>query len=172
MSGRHRKVSGAPYDMEINVEQVKALIELMVTNELTRIEITEGDGHLLLRRGQAVVASPSLAMPQYLAPAAAAPAPAAPPAPSAPPPPATPSEKEILIRSPMVGTFYASPEPEAPPFVNVGSTVNANTVVCLVEAMKVFNEIKAETSGRITKVLAKSGQAVEFDQPLFAVTPT
>ena len=71
----------------------------------------------------------------------------------------------------MVGTFYAAAEPEAPPLVAVGSTVTPATVVCLIEAMKVFNEIKAEVAGQITKVLVKNAEAVEFDQPLFAVAP-
>ncbi|MBI5864312.1 MAG: acetyl-CoA carboxylase biotin carboxyl carrier protein, partial [Planctomycetes bacterium] len=71
----------------------------------------------------------------------------------------------------MVGTFYAKPDPNSPPFVNAGDTVNPNTVVCLVEAMKVFNEIKAECTGRVTRILVNNGQAVEYDQPLFAVAP-
>lgn len=71
----------------------------------------------------------------------------------------------------MVGTFYAASDPESPPFVKVGDTVGPDTVVCLVEAMKVFNEIKAETSGRITRMLVSNGQAVEYDQPLFAIEP-
>ncbi|HQL54731.1 MAG TPA: acetyl-CoA carboxylase, biotin carboxyl carrier protein, partial [Phycisphaerae bacterium] len=81
------------------------------------------------------------------------------------------ANNEILIRSPMVGTFYLAADPESPPFVNIGTLVEPNTVVCLIEAMKVFNELKAEVSGRITKILAKNAQAIEFDQPLFAVAP-
>ncbi len=73
------------------------------------------------------------------------------------------------IDSPMVGTFYAAPNPDSPPFVNVGSTVDAETVVCLVEAMKIFNEIKAECSGTIEKVMVSNGESVEFGQPLFKV---
>jgi len=78
---------------------------------------------------------------------------------------------ELVIRSPMVGTFYSAPDPESPPFARVGDNVDSESVVCIVEAMKVFNEIKAELSGKITKVLVKNGDAVEFDQPLFALTP-
>jgi len=148
-------------------DELKALVDLMVTNDLTRVELREGDKQILLRRGQAVeTATPAT----YVAPAApiaaAAPAPAA-----AAPAAAAPAEHETLLRSPMVGTFYAAAEPEAPPFVAVGTQINPNTVVCLLEAMKVFNEIKAECSGRITKVLVKNAQAVEYDQPLFAVAP-
>jgi acetyl-CoA carboxylase biotin carboxyl carrier protein len=78
---------------------------------------------------------------------------------------------ELLIRSPMVGTFYASPDPESPPFISVGGRVSPGSVVCLIEAMKVFNEIKSEVSGRISRVMVKNAEAVEFDQPLFAVQP-
>ena len=77
--------------------------------------------------------------------------------------------EEVHIRSPMVGTFYSAPDPESPPFVSVGDRVEADTVICVVEAMKVFNEIRAETAGRITRALVKNAEAVEFDQPLFAV---
>jgi acetyl-CoA carboxylase biotin carboxyl carrier protein len=79
--------------------------------------------------------------------------------------------QELQIRSPMVGTFYISPDPESPPFVTVGDIVQPDTVICLVEAMKVFNEIKAEVSGRLTQVLVNNAEAVEYDQPLFVVVP-
>jgi acetyl-CoA carboxylase biotin carboxyl carrier protein len=150
---------GAACPPLIDVQQIRNLIELMVENDLSRLELRAGDTHILLRRGQPVL--PGAYAPQAAPPPAPAPAPSAPVA----------AENEILIRSPMVGTFYAAAEPDAPPFVTVGTTVNPNSVVCLLEAMKVFNEIKAEVSGRITKVLARNGQAVEFDQPLFAVAP-
>ncbi|MDX2016085.1 MAG: acetyl-CoA carboxylase biotin carboxyl carrier protein [Planctomycetota bacterium] len=109
------------------------------------------------------------------APAAThAPAPAAAPAPApaaAPAAPAAPAVSGKTIDSPMVGTFYAAPNPDAPAFVKVGQKVSADTVVCLIEAMKVFNEIKAEQSGTIEAVLVKSGQAVEFGQKLFSIKP-
>jgi len=89
-----------------------------------------------------------------------------------PPAAAPPAEaEELFIRSPMVGTFYAAPDPESPPFIKVGDPVNLETVVCLVEAMKVFNEIKAEVAGRVMRVLVNNAEAVEFDQPLFALAP-
>jgi acetyl-CoA carboxylase biotin carboxyl carrier protein len=145
----------------MDTNQIKELIELMVANDLSRLEIQEGETHILLRRGQPVVAM-SMAAPLA--------APAAPTAPAAAAP-AAPASTETYIRSPMVGTYYSAPDPESPTFVNVGDVVQPDTVVCLVEAMKVFNEIKAEMSGRVTKVLVKNAQAVEFDQPLFAVEP-
>jgi len=151
----------------MDIKQIKSLVQLMVENDLSRIELQEGETHILLRRGQPVLAAP--------------PAPPPPPPPAAPPPhvdpgapaaaPAEAPANELLIRSPMVGTFYSAPDPESPPYVRVGDTVDPDTVVCLVEAMKVFNEIKAEVAGRVTKVLAKNAEAVEFDQPLFAVEP-
>ncbi|MCC6359456.1 MAG: acetyl-CoA carboxylase biotin carboxyl carrier protein [Phycisphaerales bacterium] len=156
----------------MEIEHIKGLVELMVSNDLSRIEIREGDTHILLRRGATVISAtpmqtaPLVAPPPIAAPAAPSPA-AAPTAASA----ATPAANETIIKSPMVGTFYAKPDPESPAFVNIGDVVNPNTVVCLVEAMKVFNEIKAECSGRISRMLVSNGQAVEFDQPLFAVAP-
>lgn len=156
----------------MEIEHIKGLVELMVSNDLSRIEIREGDTHILLRRGATVMSTtpmqtvPMVAPPPIAAPAAPSPA-AAPTAASA----ATPAANETIIKSPMVGTFYAKPDPDSPTFVNIGDVVNPNTVVCLVEAMKVFNEIKAECSGRISRMLVSNGQAVEFDQPLFAVAP-
>lgn len=152
-----------PFD----VSHLRELVELMVENDLSRVELREGDTQILLRRGQAA---------PVVAPAAppanpAAPAPASPAAPPAPAEPAEAASNEVLIRSPMVGTFYSAGDPESPPFVSIGSQVSPDTVVCLVEAMKVFNELKAEVSGTITRVLVKNAAAVEFDQPLFAVAP-
>ncbi|MGE0481378.1 MAG: acetyl-CoA carboxylase biotin carboxyl carrier protein [Phycisphaerae bacterium] len=152
--------------MEIPIDQLKSLVELMVTHDLSRVELREGEALILLRRGQPVVTSAPAAA--TLAPLGANGAPAAPPA-AAIVESKTADANEILIRSPMVGTFYAAPDPESPAFVSIGDNVRADTVVCLVEAMKVFNEIRAETQGRVVRVLAKSGEAVEFDQPLFAV---
>lgn len=158
---RIEKASGK---LTTDLTHLQNLVDLMVENDLSRLELREGETHILLRRGQPVATvSPNTP--------AAAPT-AGPPAPAAP----TETEKiadanETTIRSPMVGTFYLSPDPESPPFVNVGSIVQPDTVVCIVEAMKVFNEIKAEVSGRVTKILARNAQAVEFDEPLFAVAP-
>lgn len=150
----------------MDIDYIKNLVDLMVEHDLSRIELREGETHILLRRGQAPV--------QLSGPPAALPAP---PSASAPagaeevPGDAAPEDNETYVRSPMVGTFYSSSDPESPPYVNVGDTIGPESVVCLIEAMKVFNEIKAECSGRITKVLVKNAQAVEFDQPLFAVAP-
>jgi acetyl-CoA carboxylase biotin carboxyl carrier protein len=152
----------------MDIEHIRNLIELMVENDLSRLELREGETHILLRRGHPPVVSPPAVGP--IAPAAAAP----PGEPAVPQPPAAarPAEaEELFIRSPMVGTFYAGPDPESPPFIKVGDPVNPETVVCLVEAMKVFNEIKAEVAGRVMRVLVNNAEAVEFDQPLFALAP-
>jgi acetyl-CoA carboxylase biotin carboxyl carrier protein len=159
----------SPTRTSMDIKHIKSLVELMVDNDLSRIELREGDVHILLRRGQPyapVVTGPAPLLAAAPAPAVAHAAQAAPPGASA-----APTDNETYIRSPMVGTFYSQADPESPPFVNVGTVVNPESVVCLIEAMKVFNELKAECSGRITKVLVKNAQAVEFDQPLFAVAP-
>jgi len=149
----------------MDIKQIKSLVQLMVENDLTRIELREADTHILLRRGHPTIVAPhSGALPTAPVPAAS---PAAAPEVTAPAKAAEPDEH--YIKSPMVGTFYAASDPESRPFATVGDTVAPDTVVCLVEAMKVFNEIKAEVTGRVTKVLVKNAQAVEFDQPLFAV---
>lgn len=157
----------------MDTDKIRELVELMVDNDLSRIEIEEGESHILLKRGPSVIHTQMSAAPMQAAALPAAPLPAAAPAQPAAGAPAAAevASNELLIRSPMVGTFYSAADPDTPPFVSVGDTVNAESVVCLVEAMKVFNEIKAEVSGRITKVLVKNAEAVEFDQPLFAVEP-
>ncbi len=154
----------------MDLEKIKNLVELMVANDLSRLEIQEGETHILLRRGPQ---GPILTTTH--APAAVMAAPAAVAAPSAATPAATASAasaaEERVIRSPMVGTFYTAPDPDSPAFAKVGDVVGPDSVVCIVEAMKVFNEIKAETSGRIARVLVKNAEAVEYDQPLFALAP-
>lgn len=158
----------------MELEQIRGLVELMVDNDLSRIEIHEGQTHILLKRGGTVVqAAPmSMAMPASAHAAAPVAGPALPAtAPTTVAAPSTEPSNERVVRSPMVGTFYASPDPDSPAFVKVGDMVGPDTVVCLIEAMKVFNEIKAECSGRVARMLAQNAQAVEYDQPLLAVVP-
>jgi len=165
----------------LDIRKLKELIRLMVENELTEIDLKDEKETVSLRRegSQAPVvqvspapavppAAPAPAAPAAPAPAPAAPAPAA--APAAEPSPADTSNLE-QITSPMVGTFYSAAKPESPAFANVGDTVTADTTVCIVEAMKIFNEIKAEQSGVIEKVLVSNGDSVEFGQALFLVRP-
>jgi acetyl-CoA carboxylase biotin carboxyl carrier protein len=154
----------------MDIKHIKNLVALMVENDLSQLEIQEGETHIVLKRGQPLrvttvpaVASSGLSAGIPANPAAnelAARVDQGPPLP-----------KTTYIRSPMVGTFYAAPDPDSPPFVGVGDIIEPDTVVCVVEAMKVFNEIKAEVSGRLTEVLISNAEAVEYDQPLFAVDP-
>jgi len=151
----------------MDIKNLKSLIKLMVDNGLTEVDLKDPNGECItLKRGHGDAPVQYIAAPQ---PLAASLGPAAAAAPAA----ATKSSDEglVTIVSPMVGTFYASSSPDVAPFVNIGDRISDESVVCLVEAMKVFNEIKAETSGTIHSVLVASGQAVEFGQPLFKVKP-
>jgi len=150
----------------MDLKDIKAIIDLMRKNGITEFELERQDFKVKLKRGLGLPPSPEEALPAY-----AAPGPATPPM-IAPPPQAAPSTGEVEIKSPMIGTFYRAPSPEAAPYVEVGTEVNAETVVCIVEAMKVMNEIKAEVKGIVTQVLVENAKPVEFGQPLFKVRPT
>ncbi len=145
----------------MDLKEIKALIDLMKKNGLTAFEMEKDGFRIALAKEGAYAPAMTYAAP---APVASAPAPA--PAVAAEAKPAV-SGKEIT--SPMVGTFYTSPSPESPAFVSVGQTVTPDTVVCIIEAMKVMNEIKAEVSGVITEVAAENGQPVQFGQALFRI---
>jgi acetyl-CoA carboxylase biotin carboxyl carrier protein len=147
------------------VEIVRQLARLMQKYDMTAIDFGEGPNKIRLRR-QGVMTSfvPAVGAAVTAASGANQPAPKQEPA----PPPVKPSG--LLIESPMVGTFFASPAPDAPAFIEVGSFVNEKTTVCVIEAMKVFTDIPAGVSGTITEILAKNGQPVEFGQPLFRVS--
>ena len=156
----------------IDIRKLKELVRLMVANDLTELDLRDDQQQVTVKRGgpEAVPMVQQTAVPVAAAPAAAAPAaPAAPAEPAAAPP--AEDEGLVPIESPMVGTFYAKASPEKPAFVNVGDTVGDGTTVCLIEAMKIFNEIKAGQSGSIAKILVQNGEAVEFGQPLFLVKP-
>ena len=148
-----------------DLKEIKAIIDLMKKHDLSVFEIEKEGFRLKLEKGPstpaAAAAPPAAAEPPKAAPAAPETTPAAPKAIESVP------LKEIL--SPMVGTFYRSASPDVPPFVDVGKTVTEDTVVCIIEAMKVMNEIKAETSGIIAEVLAENGKPVQFGQVLFRV---
>lgn len=158
----------APQDGVFNLEGVRFLVELMQENNVSELEWEQGDARLKLRRGaiapvvDAIPTVVPVAAPVQNAPVAA---------PSAPQAPAEDADAKFIktIDSPMVGTFYASPSPNAAPFVKVGDVVGPEKTVCIVEAMKVFNEIQAEISGKIVAVLVKNGDPVEFGAPLFKV---
>ena len=137
----------------MDIEQIKQLIQLMVDNELSELDITDGQNKILLKRG------PGGAPMVMAAPAAAAPA-------------AQAAEQLIEVRSPMVGTLYVAASPDSEPFVTEGAAVTEDAVVCIIEAMKVMNEIKAECSGTIQQVCVRNAQPVEYGQVLFRVRPS
>ncbi|WP_417386191.1 acetyl-CoA carboxylase biotin carboxyl carrier protein [Gimesia sp.] len=157
---------GEPFDLE----KLQTLFEMMEKHGLTEVNLKRGEETWKLRRGpQETISMVPASMP-HAVPAPMA-APAAPAAAPAPPTEAAPAaDAGPVIKSPTVGTFYASPSPDDPPFVSVGSKVGSDTIVCIVEAMKVFNQIPAEMNGTITEILVKDGEAVEFGQPLFRIS--
>ena len=171
----------APASKEpFNLSQLKELIELMEKHGVTSVSLRNGDEQWRLNRGAREVyvpmpsaPAPLMHAPQQFAAPATAPAAAAPAATAAAPATAAPTASNLpVIKSPTVGTFYASPSPEDPPFIQVGTKVQPDTVVCIIEAMKVFNEITADCSGTVAEVLIKAGDSVEFGQPLFRVRPS
>lgn len=163
----------SPSTGSFDLDRVRELIEMMEAHGVTEVNLRKADERWVLRRGPAEVIN-------MMAPGGYAPPPNYTPVPQAhhtPSPPASPSAPAAVpaavdgpvIKSPTVGTFYGAPSPGEPAFVKVGSTVKADTVVCIIEAMKVFNQIPAEISGTITEVLVNNGDAVEYGQPLFRV---
>ncbi len=154
----------------MNNEEIKDLIKLVSKLGLGKVEI-EKDGFKINIKGPNLV-SPGV----YMAPPVAAPVPTSVPAPASPaaePAVSTPSESAstITIKSSMIGTFYRSSSPDKPPFAEVGTEIKKGDKICIIEAMKLFNEIESEVSGRIVKVLVDDATPVEFDQPLFLVEP-
>jgi acetyl-CoA carboxylase biotin carboxyl carrier protein len=166
MTGNSGSSPGDVFD----VKKVRKFIELMNEHDLSEIDLKQGDQRIRLRRGPEMVnvaSAPPVSAGGVAASSAAAGASSTPKSAEAP----VDDSKAVIIRSPMIGTFYPAPNPDSPPFVKVGDRVGPDTTVCIVEAMKVFNEIPAECSGRIVAVLAQSGDPVEFNQPLFRVEP-
>lgn len=155
--------SGGTPDV-FNVQKVRKLVELMNEHDLAEIVLKQGDQQVRLKRGGEPVTMAAVpAAPQ------AAPAPAAVPAAPAAAAPAPAADDGTTINSPMVGTFYVSSSPESAPFVKVGDQIGPDSTICIIEAMKVFNEVPAECSGKILAVLVENGSPVEFGQPLFKI---
>lgn len=159
-----------PHFCEISImdlRKLKTLIDLVSESGVAELEITEGEDHVrIVNRNTAVAAAPAATVIPVAAPAAPAALPAAAPEPAEAP--AAPQERKT-INSPMVGTFYRSPSPGAKPFADVGQKVKAGDTVCIIEAMKLLNEIEAETDGVIKEILVENGSPVEFGQPLFVI---
>jgi acetyl-CoA carboxylase biotin carboxyl carrier protein len=153
MSAAHK-----PDDI-FNVKRVRRLIALMKKHDLAEIDLKHADQRVRIKRGGEVVVAPSAAAPRAAAPAPAAAA-----------PPATDS-KMVVITSPMVGTFYRASGPDSAPFIKVGDRIGPENTVCIIEAMKVFNEIPSGVSGQVVAVLVENGHPVEFGQPLVKVDP-
>jgi len=158
--GESRMSKGGKPDRSVfDVERIREIVKLMEQHDLVEVDLQEGDDKIKLNRGAVAAA---YVAPQPLAPVAAVPA-------------AASGEGDasgiFTIKSPMVGTFYVRPNPKAEAFVQVGTVINPSTVVCIVEAMKVFNEIPAECSGTIVEVLADDQEPVDFGKPLFRVKP-
>lgn len=163
--------------MSMDIKQIQDLIKFVSKSGVNEVSIEEKDFKITIKTKQE---------PKYVTATvpAAAPAPvqqvvaeqAAPAAPAAPATPSAPAAEEksnlVTIKSPMIGTFYRSASPDKPPFVNVGDEITAGKVICIVEAMKLFNEIESEVSGKIVKVLVDDAQPIEYDQPLFLVDPS
>jgi acetyl-CoA carboxylase biotin carboxyl carrier protein len=157
----------------VDLKDIKAIIDLMKKNAISEFELERQDFKIKLKRapnGNLPATLPDeLPVVTYPMP----PASLAPPPPPSPPLPATPlTHQEVEIKAPMVGTFYRAPSPEAAPYVEIGSVVNPETVVCIIETMKVMNEIKAELKGIITLAAVENAKPVEFGQPLFKVRPS
>jgi acetyl-CoA carboxylase biotin carboxyl carrier protein len=164
----------------MNQKELKELIEFLIEKDIAEFELERGDVKVKIKRAGEHTIVHSHAEPRFYAvppaPGAVpevASSPAAPAAPSAPkaPEPPTPEEGLHTVKSPIVGTFYEAPSPGAPPFVKVGDTVEVGQVLCIVEAMKLLNEIESDVAGEILKKLANNGQPIEYGQELFVIRP-
>ncbi|HEX5104704.1 MAG TPA: acetyl-CoA carboxylase biotin carboxyl carrier protein [Pirellulaceae bacterium] len=157
----------APAGSVFDTDRISRLVELMKKHDLSEIDLRESRQRIRICRGPKEAPRPAYGPPP----------PPPPPGPSMPAPPGQPAAAGpaadgpniAVIKCPMVGTFYSRPNPKAEPFVKVGDRVDTSTVVCIIEAMKVFNEIPAEVRGKVVAVLANDGEGVEFDKPLFKV---
>ena len=159
----------------MELKDIQTLIKFVSQNGVDEVEINRKDFKLLIKKNPqqvvtAQVQAPAVHAPIATAPVASAPA-AAPAAPAAPAAESSSASNLIEIKSPMVGTFYRAANPESPVFANVGDEVAPGKVVCIIEAMKLFNEIESEVKGKIVKVLVDNATPVEYDQPLFLVEP-
>ncbi len=165
----------------MDIKEIQSLIKFVAKSGASEVKLEMEDVKITIRTGSASSSAPETTIVQQIpvaqAPAVAAAAPIAAPETPAPAPAAEPAaesddSKYITIKSPIIGTFYRKPSPDKPPFVEVGGTINQGDVLCVIEAMKLFNDIESEVSGKIVKVLVDDSSPVEFDQPLFLVDPS
>ncbi len=157
----------------MDLKDIKAIIDLMRKNAISEFEMEKQDFKIKLKRSGngGAIASYADDVPAIAYVPAPAPNAAQSAAPGAPAAPAAATSTDIEIKSPMVGTFYRSPTPDAAPYAEIGTELNPDSVVCIIEAMKVMNEIKAEVRGVVTQVLVENGKPVEYGQPLFKLRP-
>jgi acetyl-CoA carboxylase biotin carboxyl carrier protein len=162
----------------MELKEIQNLIKFVAKSGVNEVHVEMGETKVTIKTGgdvvqQVVTAPAAIEVATPVAPVAApAPAPAAEPAPPAPAAATAENDNHITIKSPIIGTFYRKPSPDKPNFVEAGDQVNEGDVLCVVEAMKLFNEIESEVSGTIVKVLVDDSSPVEFDQPLFIVDPS
>lgn len=166
----------------MDIKEIQSLIKFVAKSGASEVKLEMEDVKITIRTGSGVSTPETTIVQQIpMAAAPAAPVAATPPAPApaaaTPPAAETPASSEddskyITIKSPIIGTFYRKPSPDKPPFVEVGSTISQGDVLCVIEAMKLFNDIESEVSGKIVKVLVEDSSPVEFDQPLFLVDPS
>jgi acetyl-CoA carboxylase biotin carboxyl carrier protein len=150
----------------MTIQDIKELLELFHSSGVAEMEVQRGDGRVRFTRGGV---SQGVAAPAPVV--TAAPAPVTTPAPVSAPAPAPAADDSVIVKSPIVGTFYESPSPDAPPFVKVGDQVEKGKVLCIIESMKLMNEIEAEVAGTIVARLVENGRPVEYGEPLFSVKP-
>src|SRR5579884_4093630 len=163
----------------MNQKELKELVEFLIEKDITEFELERGDVKVRIKRGtpasaqhtERIIAVPAPSHTVHM-PSGAASASVPPEPPSAPTAPAAaPAEELHLVKSPIVGTYYESPSPGSPPFVKPGDSVEVGQVLCIVEAMKLMNEIEADVAGEVVKLLVKNGQPIEYNQELFAIRP-
>ncbi len=161
----------------MDIREIQNLIKFVAKSGATEVKLEMDDFKITIKTTEAGAAESSYLAPQVqqpmqlAAPIAAAPAPVQAAVPVTPPTAIDDNSKYLTIKSPMIGTLYRKPSPDKPPFIEVGATINKGDVVCMIEAMKLFNEVESEISGKIIKVLVDDSSPVEFDQPLFLVDP-
>jgi len=155
----------------MDLRKLKTLIDLVAESDISELEVTEGEGKVRIVKSSPVPQGQMVMMqPQMQAMQQGMPAPAAAPVAAAPAAPAAPAAVEgHVVKSPMVGTFYRAASPGSAPFVDIGKNVNSGDTLCIIEAMKLLNEIESDFSGSIKQILVENGQPVEFDQPLFII---
>ncbi|AFY62445.1 acetyl-CoA carboxylase biotin carboxyl carrier protein [Synechococcus sp. PCC 6312] len=158
--------------MELDLNQLRELVTILNQTDITELSLKSGDLELTLKKGTMVVAQPILTSASApVTSQTSVPAPEVVSASEPTPPPQTP-KKGAEINSPMVGTFYRAPSPDDPPFIDVGDSVKKGQVVCIIEAMKLMNEIEAESNGIVTEILVQNGEPVEFGQALIRINPS